>query len=205
MHKEKREKDFELTVSNLNNMPEYVVGIVSSAGGPSILKKIIKGIDNQNIAILVAQHMSEGFLSNFAQWLKKETSREVKVAKQGEGIEKGKIYFPPDGYHIKLSKSRIELLRRPPIKGIRPSGDLLLKSIAESYRKRSIGVILTGMGSDGTSGIAEILKYGGITIAQSEESAFVNSMPKKAIESGLIKYVLSPEKIAKFLSKIEVR
>ncbi len=203
---DKRKEDLELIEREHNLAPEIVAGIVSSAGGPSVLKKIIHNLkDNIKISIIIAQHISEGFMKNFAGWLKSETSKKIKIAKNGEKIKKGFIYFPPDGYHIRLDGKRIKLLNSPPINGIRPSGNLLLKSIAESYGKNSVGVILTGMGKDGSEGIAEIFKRGGITVAQKPDTAFLKSMPQEAINSGLIKYDLSPEEIAKFLSKLEVK
>ncbi len=200
---DKRKENSEMVKREHNLTPEIVVGMVSSAGGPSVLKRIIRKLKNNiKISIIIAQHISEGFMKNFAVWLKSETSKKIKIAKNGENIKKGFIYLPPDGYHIKLDRHRIKLLNSPPINGIRPSGNLLLKSIAESYGKNSVGVILTGMGKDGSEGIVDIFKKGGITVAQKPDTAFLKSMPQEAINSGHIKYNLSPEEIAKFLSNL---
>lgn len=111
-------------------------------------------------------------------------------------MKPGIIYFPPDGFHIKVDKLKIQL---DPNKGNyrhKPSIDCLFNSIFENYGSKSIAVLLTGMGSDGAEGLEKIRKAGGYTIAQDEATSIVYGMPRVAKENGSVKEVLPIEKIA---------
>ncbi len=190
--------------NTINKGSSFLIGIVASAGGPSTLKSLfIKIRNSMRIPIIVSQHMPDGFKQGLVDWLKNETGKSIKTAENGELIENGKIYFPPDGFHIKVKGRRILLSDSPPLKGIRPSGNLLLNSLAKSYKKKAIGIILTGMGNDGTEGIKSIFKAGGTTIAQTPRTAKMPNMPENAIRSGSVKYIFTLDEIANFLSKLE--
>ncbi len=190
--------------NNISKDSYFLIGIVASAGGPSTLKSLFTKIRNDiKTPIIVSQHMPDGFKQGLVDWLKSETGKSIKTAENGELIKKGRIYFPPDGFHIEVKGKRIVLSNSPPVKGIRPSGDLLLKSLAKSFKDKAIGIVLTGMGSDGTEGMKNIFKVGGTTIAQTPRSAKMLSMPENAISSGSVKYIFTLDEIADFLSKLE--
>jgi len=184
---------------------DRVVVMGASTGGPQILELILKRLP-QNIpsAILIVEHMPKVFTKLFAERLNTVCDIAVKEAEQGEIIKKGIAYIAPGGWHMEVKKREIDgqikgtisLNKEPPIDQLRPSIDVLMKSVAQTYKDNAIGVILTGMGNDGVLGIKMINEVGGETIAQNEESSLIFGMPKRAIESGAVHEVLGVDRIA---------
>jgi two-component system chemotaxis response regulator CheB len=179
------------------------VAIAASLGGPRALSQMLSMLPRELSApVCICQHISEGFTQGLAQWLSAETGHGVEEAREGELLEPGTIYVAPSLYHFRvMNQGRVALDPGPPIQGFRPSCDALLESVANAFGRRAIGVILTGMGRDGASGLRMIRENGGRTIAQDEASCVVWGMPGEAVELGAAQTVLPLEKIASTLVK----
>jgi len=184
---------------------DRVVVFGASTGGPQTLELILSQFP-QNIpsAILIVQHMPKVLTKMFADRLDKIMDIKVKEAEHGEIVKKGIAYIAPGSWHMEVEKKEVEgqikgvimLNKNPPIDKLRPSIDVLMKSVAKAYKDNTIGVILTGMGHDGVEGMKEINGVGGDTIAQDEESSMIFGMPKRAIEEGVIHDILPAGEIA---------
>ncbi|RJQ61359.1 MAG: chemotaxis-specific protein-glutamate methyltransferase CheB [Desulfobacteraceae bacterium] len=174
-----------------------VVAIATSTGGPEALSVILSSLPEAiPCPIVVAQHNSDGFIPGLVEWLDRLTKLRVKVAEQGEVIQPGTVYVSPSEIHTEISPTRrVSFIERHPADIYRPSCDRLLSSVAIAFKEKSIGIILTGMGSDGVRGMMRIKEAGGTTIAQDEKTCIVYGMPKVAIDSGCIDQVLPLEKI----------
>lgn len=178
--------------------PFRVVAIASSTGGPKALSELLPEFPAHfPCPIVIAQHISDGFISGLVDWLAKLAPMNVKVGEDGEPLLAGTIYMSPSEKHMKILPDRkLQLVNRSPGDLYHPSCDLLLSSAAAAYGAGCIGVILTGMGSDGASGMEKIKALGGLTIAQDEKSSAIFGMPKVAIERGCIDKVLPLDQIA---------
>ncbi len=181
-----------------------IIGIGASTGGPKTIKKIISNLEKDfNIPILIVQHITSGFLEDFVNSLTPITTKNVKIAVNGEKIVDNVIYFMPNGYQPVLENGNIFLDRfARDVGGFKPSVNVLFSEIAKDYRDESVGIILTGMGSDGAEGLLKIKRAGGITIAQDEKSCAIFGMPQKAIEINAAQFVFNIEKIINFLNNI---
>ncbi len=181
------------------------IGIAASTGGPQIVTEILSGI-NKNIKayITVAVHMPEGFTKTFAKRLNQSSKITVKEAESGEPIEESVAYIIKGGKNMIVEKFNDTNILKAVNKKSRfiPSADLLLSSIAEVTKKNSIGIILSGMGNDGSIGVKEIKKHGGFNIAQNPESCVLPSMPENAIKTGSIDLILEPKQIIDFLNNL---
>ena len=180
-----------------------VVAIGSSTGGPKALHKVLSQLPvDFPSGILVVQHISAGFTSGLVSWLDRTSQVSVKEAEEGDKIQPGVVFIAPHDFHMMVvSGGRIRLNKALPIKGHRPSANVLFSSVAKVYNKNSIGVVLTGMGEDGATGLVEMRKSGSKTIVQDEESSVIFGMPKVAIEMGAAEEVLPIDKIGKFLNR----
>lgn len=181
---------------------EKVVGIGTSTGGPSALLNVFRSLpENFPAPVLVVQHMPEGFTKAFAERLNSNSALEIKEAEEGDRVLPGHGYVAPGHSHMLVEKKAagpvIRIVKTEKISGHRPSIDVLFNSIAEFYAGRSIGVIMTGMGRDGASGILNIKKCGGSTIAQNEESSVVYGMNRVAVEMGAIDTIVPINDISK--------
>lgn len=172
-----------------------VIGIGASTGGPLALQTLLSRFPRDtNAGILIVQHMPHGFTGPFAKRLDSICAIEVKEADERDSVEPGLALIAPAGLHMTVKRTsenaRINLDIEPSNTIHRPSIDVLFSSIAKNYGRRSIGVLLTGMGSDGTKGISAIKEEGGTTFAQDEETSVIFGMPKTAIEKGVVDKVL---------------
>lgn len=179
------------------DVPFPVVAIASSLGGPRALSQLLTLLPPKLPApICICQHISDGFTWGLANWLSSETGHSVVEARDNEQLVPGTIYVAPSRVHFCVEKSGlVRLDRGPPIQGFRPSCDALLHSVAYNFGRRTVGVILTGMGKDGAAGLRSIRDRGGRTIAQDEASCVVYGMPKEAVELGAAEEILPLEKI----------
>ena len=177
---------------------DKIVAIVASTGGPQALLKILKRLpEDFPCGIVIVQHITNGFLSGLVDWLIKECKIKIKIGEDSEEIRPGVAYLAPDNFHMRVAEGgKINLSNEPPNAGHRPSGDVLLESVARTYGKGSVGAILTGMGRDGAVGMKAIKQFQGSTIAQNEKSCIVFGMPNAAIEMNVVDKVLPLEKIA---------
>lgn len=196
--KAEKVKDETLEVSKRVDFSDMIVAIVSSTGGPQALLKIFKRLPKEfPCGIVVVQHITHGFVEGLANWLDNECQIKVKVAEDSETICPGVAYLAPTDLQMRVEKKGlIRLYDEPLYTGHRPSGDMLLDSAAKVYGKGTIGIILTGMGKDGSLGTESIKKINGQIIAQAEEGCTVFGMPKTVIEMGLADKVLTLEKIS---------
>lgn len=166
-----------------------LVAIGISTGGPQALEYLLAQLPPDFPgAIVVVQHMPEGFTEMFARRLDELCSLRVKEAQSGDTLQAGRVLICPGSRHIKVKRlpmGDIAILNdEVRVNGHRPSADVLFYSAAEEFGAQAIGVIMTGMGDDGAEGLGAIKKAGGMTIAQSEESCVVYGMPKAAFERG---------------------
>ncbi|HEY4485453.1 MAG TPA: chemotaxis response regulator protein-glutamate methylesterase [Nitrospiria bacterium] len=177
-----------------------VVAIGASTGGPPAVQTIITQLPKYfPAAVVVAQHMPPGFTLHFAERLNKASSVPVREATAGARLEPGSVYISPGGHHMLFRKvtNGAEIVLKPRIESDKhsPSVDQMMVSISDLYGSQVLGVILTGMGSDGKIGIRTIKNKGGTTIAESEETCVVFGMPKEAIETGSVDAILPLDKI----------
>jgi two-component system chemotaxis response regulator CheB len=166
-------------------LPVRAVGLVASTGGPPALARLLAGLPGDFPAsILVVQHIASGFEAGLVQWLARETALRVKLAEHGEPLRPGTVYLAGQGRHLTALVGTAFLDDGPPVRGFRPSGTVLLASLAREFGATAAGVILTGMGDDGVAGLVALGERGGATLAQGPASAVVFGMPREAIERG---------------------
>jgi two-component system chemotaxis response regulator CheB len=181
-----------------------IVAIGASTGGPQTLQIILPQLPSDfPVPVLCVQHISEGFLQGFVEWLGGQCKMKVKVAQPGETPLAGTIYFPEERTHLKLDDAgRLMSSHEPPVSGHRPSATVTFQSVARHFGSAAVGVLLTGIGSDGAEGMKAIAQAGGVTIAQDEESCVVFGMPKQAIALGAAQHILPPSAIGQTLTKL---
>jgi Chemotaxis response regulator containing a CheY-like receiver domain and a methylesterase domain len=181
----------------LNTIRKYssigCVCIASSTGGPKALTRLVPEFpEGFDIPVLIVQHMPAGFTKAFADRLNGLSNIRVKEAVDGEKITGGTAYIAPGGYHMVVrSGGFISLNTEPQLHGVRPCADKMFISAAQNMEGKLIGVVLTGMGRDGTDGLMAIKERGGICIAEDESTCTVFGMPKSAIERGVV-HIVSP-------------
>jgi two-component system chemotaxis response regulator CheB len=161
------------------------IGICASTGGPQALMEILGGLPaGYPVPLLVVQHISAGFTEGLARWLDAAVPPPVRLAAEGTKLTAG-VWVAPEGAHLKLSLSGVLTLdRRVGAGHHRPSGDVLLASLAAAAGAAAVAVVLTGMGKDGAAGARAVHDAGGLVIAQDEESSVVYGMPKAAAAAG---------------------
>jgi two-component system chemotaxis response regulator CheB len=187
-----------------------VVAIAVSTGGPNALSLLLAQIRaDYRPAIVIVQHMPEGFTAQFAERLSRICAIDVREAADGDIVTAGTALVAPGGRHMELArvsgKLRVRLSFAPPVRGHRPSADVLFESVAKSVGPRAMGIVMTGMGEDGAQGMLAIHQAGGHTIAQDEASSVVHGMPRAAIEKGAVDRILSLSEIGDYLNALEGR
>lgn len=190
--------------------PDEVLAIGISTGGPNALSYLLPQFPKDfPAALLVVQHMPAGFTDMFARRLNAICQIEVREARDGALISAGRALIAPGNRHLKIKRNPLGTVavlgNAPPVNGHRPSVDVLFHSVAAEYGSRATGLIMTGMGSDGVSGIGAIMAKGGLTVAQDEESCLVFGMPKAAIEKRCIKRIVSLEDMGVFFVNFYMR
>ena len=181
-----------------------VVVVASSTGGPAALVRVLPDVvTSGKAALVVVQHMSAGFTSALAEQLAERAGYAVTEAKQGDALRAGRALVAPGGQHLVLERNgSVSLNDGPPLHGVRPAADVTLKSAAQVYGARAVGVVLTGMGRDGAMGLAAIKAAGGRTIAQDKATCTVYGMPKAAVEMGVVDEVLPLDQIGRSVSRL---
>ena len=174
-----------------SNLTDKIVAIGASTGGPQALTYILTNLPQNIPPILIVQHMPEGFTRPFAERLDRLCKFKVKEAEDGDYISEDLVLIAPGGFHMTVSKTgRINLEDGPLIHNVKPAVDPMMETVAEHYKSKVIGVLLTGMGKDGAQGMRRIKENEGITIAQDEKTSIVFGMPRAAIEEGCVDIVL---------------
>lgn len=182
--------------------PLVIIG--ASTGGPPILEQIFSLFPSPlQAAVLIVQHMPEKFTFSMAQRMDQLSTMKVKEAEEGELIKPGIALVAPGNFHMQIrrmqdgdSQYRVHLNQQEPRKGLRPSIDVLLESVYDQFEGPVIGIILSGMGDDGHTGMRLIRKMGGRTIVQDPVTCTVDSMVASVMHDGMADEILAPEKIA---------
>ncbi|MBR9675601.1 chemotaxis response regulator protein-glutamate methylesterase [Candidatus Woesearchaeota archaeon] len=195
---EHKKSDFTFDFRSATNK---IIVIGSSTGGPQSLEKIIPLIPGEIPSpVIVIQHMPEVFTKKFAERLDTVCELRVKEAENSEELLNGVCYVAKGDYHLVLKKDSkgkiiINLNKKEKVLGVRPSINMTMESAATHYGKNTIGIILTGMGADGTIGSKKIKESGGTIIVQSEETSVLYGMPKSVFEKGYYDEVVDLQKI----------
>lgn len=174
-----------------------VVGIVASTGGPSAIAEVLGELPpTYPLPIVIVQHLAAGFAPHLASWLREQSTLEVKIAERGMPLECGVVLVAPEGQHLVVNAGAKVGFVPANDETHCPSGDRLLSSLAGTFQERSIGVVLTGMGKDGSRGLLKVRQARGVTIAQSGDTSVVDGMPRAARENGAAAEVLPLNEIA---------
>jgi len=178
-----------------------IIAIGSSTGGPPALQNIIPKLPrNLPVGMVIAQHMPPTFTKSLAERLDGLSQVTVCEASNGDLIEPGKVLIAPGGKHLTVKKNRsrpqVIVTKHPEETLYHPCVDVLMHSVAEAYGRFSMGIILTGMGSNGVDGIRHLKQKGGVVIAQNEDSCVVYGMPRAVIEAELADHVSPIDHVA---------
>lgn len=178
-----------------------IVAIGTSTGGPVALQEVISNLPAQlNASVVVVQHMPPNFTNSLAERLNAMSELNVKEAVNDEIMRRGTVYIAPGDKHLKIVRHlggfMIKLNDDERVSGHRPSVDVMMSSIAENVDIPVVGVIMTGMGNDGTAGLMRLKKNGAIVISQDEATSVVFGMPGSAIRSGVVDRVVELRRIA---------
>jgi two-component system chemotaxis response regulator CheB len=172
-----------------------LVALVASTGGPAALVEILKTLPRDfPVPVLVAQHIARGFTAGLLRWFAASSALTVGVAVHGKLPLAGHLYLPPDGCDLEVDGVGAMSLSPNPTE-LCPEGDRLLRSVARVYGRRGVGVVLTGMGSDGAAGLLALRDAGGLTFGQDANSSVVYGMPEAAQRLGAVQRQLSLEAI----------
>lgn len=174
------------------SFPLVVIG--ASTGGPGAVRQILMGLPPSfGAAILVVQHIAQGFSAGMVDWLARTSTLPMKLANEGDSLRMGTVLVAPDCCDVLIQQDGLIHLNSEPLLLQRPSIDITMQAAAEVFNVLTIGVLLTGMGRDGAIGMQSIRRAGGYTIAQDEASCTIFGMPRAAIELGCVCAVLPLE------------
>lgn len=176
-----------------------VIAIGASTGGPKAIQAILRALPPRVCGIVIAQHMAARFTEVFAKRLDASLPLTVGEAQTGDRVEHGRVLVAPGGKHMQLQRDakgyRVRIYDGPAIKNQKPSIDVLFRSVADSAGPHAVGVLLTGMGDDGSEGLLAMKQAGATTIVQDETSSAVFGMPKAAMALGAADSVASLQDI----------
>ncbi|HEX2869578.1 MAG TPA: chemotaxis response regulator protein-glutamate methylesterase [Ignavibacteriales bacterium] len=181
-----------------------------STGGPMSLQKVVPELSkNINCPMFIVQHMPPKFTKSLADRLNSMSGLEVKEAEHNEIVKNGTVYLAPGGYHMTVKRTSmgsvaIDISENPSDTLHRPSVDVMMSSVLKVYGKSTLGIIMTGMGRDGSEAIRELKTLGGYAVAQDEQSCVVYGMPKAIVDAGHADVVAPLEKIAEIVNKAVV-
>jgi two-component system CheB/CheR fusion protein len=179
-----------------------VVGIGASAGGLEAFKKLVKAIpENSGIAYILVQHLHPDHSSALPEILQRETRIPVNEISDNVKVKPDQVYIIPANKMLVANDGVLKLSPRPKDHKNMPI-DIFFSSLAEVHQSHAIGVVLSGNGADGTSGLKEIKDHGGVTFAQDLASAAYDAMPESAIKAGVVDFILSPEEMPQELLKL---
>lgn len=179
---------------------DRVIAIGASTGGTEAVAEVLARLPPDLPAVLITQHIPEVFSTRFAQRLHANSALSVTEAKDGDAVLLGHAYVAPGDYHLRIVRSGAKyyckVTREAPVNRHRPSVDVLFESVASEVGKSALGVILTGMGSDGAEGLLQMRNAGASTLAQDRETSVVWGMPGEAVKRGAAEQTLPLERVA---------
>ena len=180
------------------------VGVVGSTGAPRVLRDLLAGLPADFPApIVVVQHTERGFATALVSWLAAATKLTVKLACDGDSVAPGQVVVAGDDAHMELAlDGRVRLRSGEAVDGFRPSGTVLLSSLAAALGRRALGVVLSGMGADGADGLGAIYAAGGTAVVEDPESAVVAGMPERALARATGAFVESGERLAWLVNEL---
>ena len=197
------------TTNGINGSLKKIIAIGTSTGGPRALQEVLPFIPgNIPVGIIIVQHMPPGFTKSLAERLDGLSQIRVKEAEDRELIRPGTAYIAPGDFHVVIEKTLsselcICLSSSPPVGGHRPSVNVMMNSLSDTGIQNIIGVIMTGMGSDGCEGILNLKNHNNAhTIAQDEKSCVVYGMPKAIVEAGVADKIVPLSEIANEITKM---
>ena len=173
-----------------------VVALAASTGGPPALAEVLSGLGGLDAPVLVVQHIHPDFVPGLVTWMARACPLPVELARHGATAVAGRVYIAGGGLHLRLDARRRLVVSALPVTIHRPSADELLRSVAEHAGAAGVGVVLTGMGDDGTRGLLALRQRGGRTLAQDEATSAVFGMPLASQRLGAVKELLALGDIA---------
>lgn len=186
-------------------MDRKYLAIGLSSGGPQVLQKIFTNLSTRfPYPILVVQHITLGFLEGLVAWLGRTTDISICIAKNKESLHGGTVYFAPNGYQMEVKSNTVYLTKPTEEKGTCPSVKHMFNSLLPEAKK-TIALILTGMGKDGAVELKSLKDAGALTIAQDKESSLIHGMPGEAIKLGGASYVMNVIEISELLQAMDNR
>lgn len=196
-----------LPLAHLASAPREasIVVLGAGTGGPPTIQEILASLEGRLPPIVVIQELAPEYQRGFVAWLDDATELRVRLATSGEELAPGHVYVVPHGDQPLLLPSwRLELSARPSAT-TPPRLDRFFESVAEHAGPAAVGIVLTGMGCDGAKGLLSLRARGGVTLAQTEATSVVASMPRAAVDSGGARATMSPSEIASLLSDLTWR
>lgn len=173
---------------------ERIIAVGASTGGPEAIREFLERMPADAPGIVIVQHMPEVFTAAFARRVDQLVTVEVKEAEEGDRVVPGRALIAPGNRHMLVQRRGgeyvVELSDGPLVSRHKPSVDVLFRSVAQAAGANAVGVIMTGMGDDGASGMLELRQSGAATLAQDEATCAVFGMPKEAIARGGVESVL---------------
>lgn len=184
--------------------PVGIAAIGASTGGPVALQILLSRLPaGLPFPIVIVQHMADGFMPGFIDWLSRSVPFPVQLATHNEKMRPGHAYIAPDGAHLGVTQSgRLQLIDTLPERGLRPAVSVLFRSVGAAYGPRAIAILMTGMGADGAEELKRLKDLGALTVAQDRESSVVFGMPGEAVKRAAATWILPPEEIAVLLTQI---
>ncbi len=176
--------------------PEYIVGIGGSAGGLEALETLFRAMPvDQGLAFVIIVHLDPTHNSITDELIQRCTTMKVCEAEDNMPVEPNAVYIIPPGKNLSILNGTIQLMSVTGTRGVKMPIDFFFRSLAKDQKDKSIAIILSGMGTDGTLGLRAIQEVGGMTMVQDPASAKFDSMPRSAIRNGLVDFSLAPEKM----------
>ncbi|HVH69928.1 MAG TPA: chemotaxis protein CheB, partial [Candidatus Dormibacteraeota bacterium] len=180
-----------------------IAAIGASAGGIEAITELLSHVPaDTGMAFVLVQHLDPSHHSMLTELLSKKTLMRVVEVTNGMTVEPNCVYVIPPNATMSISNHTLQLAPRGDQRGVHMSIDHFMRALAEEQGNRAIGIILSGSGTDGTVGLAQIQAQGGVTFAQDEETAKYDSMPRSAVAAGCVDYVLPPKSIARELARL---
>jgi two-component system chemotaxis response regulator CheB len=189
--------------SPVSEVPLRAVGVAASTGGPAAVYRLLELLPVPlHVPVMVVQHIADGFAPGLALWLDAATPLRLRLARHGDVLQAGTIYIAPERRHLTAGPAgEVVLVDEAPVAGFRPSATVLFQSLAAVYGPAAVGIVLTGMGSDGLEGARALRAAGAAVLAQDADSSVVFGMPRAVAEAGLATSVGTVEQLAQTLRR----